>query len=102
MIGEYLTKKENLTHIFVLIDSRLVPQIIDLEFTHRLSGQKRPFSLIFTKSDKATQKEVSAHIKAFFVEMSKFTSIVPHHLVTSSEKRHTTQPLLDLIHEMIV
>ena len=52
MIENYLRKRENLTKIFVLIDSRHSPQKIDLEFLDQLRIWEVPFSLIFTKTDK--------------------------------------------------
>jgi GTP-binding protein len=52
MIANYLSKREALKHIFVLIDSSLPPQMTDLEFLSRLISTKKSYSLIFTKTDK--------------------------------------------------
>src|SRR6476661_1497122 len=65
MIENYLRKRENLAHVFVLIDSRHTPQKIDLEFLDQLRKWQIPFSLIFTKSDKENQRTVSKNVKAF-------------------------------------
>ncbi len=51
-IAEYLEDRPNLQHVFVLIDSRLPPQAIDLEFLEWMTARARPFSLVFTKADK--------------------------------------------------
>lgn len=77
MIVDYLTQRSNLTHIFVLIDVRLSPQQIDLEFVTRLSQQDKPYCLVFTKSDKATQKEVSTNLKAFVTALSTTVKTLP-------------------------
>ena len=77
MIADYLTQRENLTHIFVLIDIRLKPQQIDLEFVNWLSGCHRPYCLVFTKSDKATQKEISTNLKAFVTALNMPTKDLP-------------------------
>jgi GTP-binding protein len=77
MIADYLTKRESLTQIFVLIDIRLKPQQIDIEFVTWLSEQKRPYCLVFTKSDKATQKEISTNLKAFVTALNMPTKDLP-------------------------
>jgi GTP-binding protein len=66
MIENYLRKRENLTMVFVLIDSRHSPQKIDLEFLENLKKWDVPLCLIFTKSDKETQRTVSKNVKDFF------------------------------------
>src|SRR2546423_5353059 len=63
MIENYLRKRENLTNVFVLIDSRHQPQKIDLAFISQLGKWEVPFSLVFTKADKETQKTVSKNVK---------------------------------------
>src|SRR5947209_11372434 len=57
MIQDYLLKRENLVNLFLLIDSRHKPQTIDLEFVNQLGSWRIPFSLVFTKADKTTQRE---------------------------------------------
>jgi GTP-binding protein len=77
MIIDYLTKRPSLTHIFVLIDVRLKPQQIDLEFVTRLSQQDKPYCLVFTKSDKATQKDISTNIKLFITALNMPSQNLP-------------------------
>jgi GTP-binding protein len=100
MIIDYLTKRENLTQIFVLIDIRLKPQQIDLEFVTWLSIQDRPYCLVFTKSDKATQKEISTNLKAFVTELSKTVKTLPGYYITSAVKSGATKEIEDLIDQM--
>src|SRR3954469_383969 len=65
MIENYLRKRDNLETVFVLIDARHSPQKIDLEFLERLRKWNVPFCLVFTKSDKETQRVVSKNVKDF-------------------------------------
>lgn len=51
-ISGYLLERPSLYNTLVLIDSRLPPQKIDLEFVAWLAEIARPFSLVFTKTDK--------------------------------------------------
>jgi GTP-binding protein len=97
MIEEYVRKRENLGVLFVLIDSRHEPQAIDLEFTRRLGEWQVPFALIFTKSDKSTQKEVAANVRAFLDEMRKEWEFLPPHFVTSAVKRTGRKAVLEYI-----
>ena len=100
MIIDYLTKRPSLTQIFVLIDVRLSPQQIDLEFVTWLSTQDRPYCLVFTKSDKATQKEISTNLKSFLTELSKTVKSLPWYFITSAVKAGSTKEIEQLIDEM--
>jgi GTP-binding protein len=100
MIDDYLQKKENLTMIFVLIDSRHAPQAIDISFIERLHQCQRPYTLIFTKSDKSTQKELAANLKLFMIALSQLSIPVPRYFVTTSEKKYTTQEIVQYMMEV--
>ncbi len=52
MTWDYLEERENLLYVFVLIDCRIPPQKIDLEFVYKLGQRGTPFKLVFTKWDK--------------------------------------------------
>ena len=99
MIENYLRKRENLSHIFVLIDSRHSPQKLDLEFIEKLNLWEIPFSLVFTKTDKETQTIVSKNIKTFLTALSKQQQFLPRHFVTSSRKKTGKKKILDFIAE---
>ncbi len=100
MIREYILKRKNLGNLFVLIDSRHGPQQIDLEFINKLGEWKVPFTLIFTKSDKETQKVVSANVKDFLAAMKKVWVELPEYVVTSAEKKLGRTQMLDIIDKM--
>ena len=65
MIQDYFLKRKQLINVFVLIDSRIEPQKIDLEFINFLGENGIPLSIIFTKIDKQKQREVVAYVAAF-------------------------------------
>jgi GTP-binding protein len=99
MIENYLRKRENLVNVFVLIDSRLEPQKIDLEFVNQLGVWEVPFTLIFTKSDKENQRTVSANVKSFLEGMRKTWQFLPQHFVTSAIKKQGRDKILSFIEE---
>jgi GTP-binding protein len=87
MIWNYIEKRENLLTLFVLIDSRHEPQDVDIAFINKLGEKGVPFSIIFTKSDKETQKVVHAHVSAFMNHLKKWWDELPTHFVSSAVKR---------------
>jgi GTP-binding protein len=100
MIENYLRKRENLTNVFVLIDSRHEPQKIDLNFINQLGKWEVPFIIVFTKADKETQKTVSKNVKAFLDAMRSHWQFLPQHFVTSSVKKLGRNKVLEAIEEM--
>lgn len=99
MIENYIRKRENLVSLFVLIDSRLEPQKIDLEFINQLGEWQIPFVLVFTKSDKSTQREAANNVNAFLKDLLQNWEEAPAHFVTSAIKRTGTKQLLQFISE---
>ncbi len=99
MIEQYLRNRENLTQVFVLIDSRHSPQKIDLEFLENLKKWEVPFSLVFTKSDKEKQTVVSKNVKDFLNAMRKTWMFLPQHFVTSATKKRGRDKILAYIDE---
>jgi GTP-binding protein len=100
MIENYLRKRENLTNVFVLIDSRHEPQKIDLAFVNQLGKWEVPFVLLFTKADKETQRVVSKNVKSFLEAMRKDWQFLPQHIVTSSIKKMGRDKILEVIDRM--
>ncbi len=97
MIEGYIRTRENLINIFILIDARHSPQQIDLDFVNKLGEWKVPFAIVFTKSDKETQKVVSANVKAFTEEMKKQWDELPPIFITSAEKHTGKAAILKFI-----
>ncbi len=100
MIENYLRKRENLSMVFVLIDSRHSPQKIDLAFLENLKGWKIPFCLVFTKSDKENQRTVSKNIREFLEAMKKTWQFLPQQFVTSAVKKTGRDKILQHIDEI--
>lgn len=101
MIENYLRKRENLLHVFVLIDARHSPQKIDLEFVNQLGKWEVPFSLVFTKADKENQRTVSMNVKDFLQKMRESWQFLPRHFVTSAVKKLGRDDMLSLIDSLM-
>ena len=83
MIKGYILNRKNLLNTFVLIDSRLKPQKIDIDFMIFLGENGVPFSIIFTKTDKLKQKELSLNVKTYEKELYKYWEELPPYFITS-------------------
>lgn len=99
-IRGYMKNRENLQCVFLLIDSRLPPQKIDLEFANWLGGIPVPFVVVYTKSDKNKAKELNKNIKNFEAAMLESWETMPQQFVTSSEKKTGRHEVLHFIHEL--
>lgn len=99
MIENYIRKRENLLNLFVLIDSRHKPQEIDLQFINQLGEWEIPFTIVFTKADKTTQKEVAAQVKSFLAALGKSWQFLPQSFVSSAVKYRGRKEILQFIEE---
>lgn len=98
-IKKYILKRENLMCMMVLLDSRLPPQAIDLEFMDWLGDKGVPFVMVFTKMDKLSKKQSADNIQLYKDEMEKHWDELPHCFYTSAEKKVGRKELLDFIGE---
>jgi len=96
-ISEYLTRRENLRTTFVLIDSRLEPQAIDLEFLTWLAGTGISFALVFTKADKLKPKPLKENIVTFRQALVDACGVEPPFFTTSSKERAGRSEILGCI-----
>ena len=85
--------------LFVLIDSRHKPQPIDQEFMQWLAEKGIPFVMVFTKSDKISQTQISKNIKYYKTEMLKQWECLPEIFITSSENKNGISEILKFIEE---
>ncbi|MDQ3534257.1 MAG: ribosome biogenesis GTP-binding protein YihA/YsxC [Bacteroidota bacterium] len=99
MIKGYLLRRENLICVFVLIDSRLEPQEIDLDFLKWLGNMEIPFVLVFTKADKQSPNKTQATVAKFRKKMLEEWEEMPQHFITSSEKSTGREEILGFISE---
>jgi GTP-binding protein len=100
MINNYLLNRTNLVSTFILIDSRLEPQKIDLELIRWFGENSLPFVLIFTKSDKLSKAKKQHNIKHYQEVLLDEWEELPLSFVTSSTQKLGQQELLELIGEM--
>lgn len=84
MIGEYFESREGLTNVFILIDSRIEPQKIDLEFINNLGEMGIPLALVFTKTDKQKSNKTHSSIAQFKRELKKNWEEIPICFLTST------------------
>lgn len=101
MISAYLTGRENLATVFVLIDSRHPPQQIDLEFVEWLLAEGVPFALVFSKADKVKAGLLQNHIALFQSAISQWCRVVPSVFSTSVETRGGRRELLAYVGEKL-
>ncbi|MEQ3053494.1 ribosome biogenesis GTP-binding protein YihA/YsxC [Bacteroides finegoldii] len=97
IIEDYILEREQMTNLFLLIDSRLEPQKIDLEFMEWLGENGIPFSIIFTKADKLKAGRLKMNINAYLRELSKQWEELPPYFISSSESRTGRTEILDYI-----
>ena len=100
MIRDYLLKRKNLMNVFVLVDSRLELQKIDLAFINWLGEKRVPFSIVFTKSDKLKKTQIIYSVEAYKKELRKSWEELPPLFITSAEKKIGKEELLNYIEEI--
>ena len=97
IIESYILNREQLTSLFVLIDSRLEPQKIDLEFIEWLGENSVPFGIIFTKADKLGRGRLNDNVKKFLDTLLEQWEELPPHFITSSLDKSGRDDVLDYI-----
>ena len=96
-ITDYFLKRKQLSCAFVLVDIRLEPQNIDLEFMEFLGIKGIPFSIIFTKSDKLREDQAESNIENYKSKMLEVWEEMPNYFITSSLKKKGKEDLLKFI-----
>ena len=100
MIRGYILQREQLVNVFVLVDIRLEPQKIDLEFIEWLGMSSIPFSIVFTKADKLSVPKANASVEAYKRKLMETWEELPPVFLTSSEKRQGRDEVLNYIEEI--
>lgn len=100
MIKTYLESRENLQCVMTLIDSRLEPQKVDLEFIDWLGGKGIPFCIIFTKADKQSKAKTAANVELFKNTLLKNWEELPTCFVTSAEEGTGKEEVLEYIDQI--
>jgi GTP-binding protein len=99
MIKSYLTKRSSLMTVFILVDARIPPQKLDIDFINQTGQSNIPLVILFTKTDKLSKRQVTLSAEAFFKELSKTWEEMPKHFTTSSVSGVGKDELLDYIEE---
>lgn len=100
-ISDYILKRENLLNLFVLIDSRLPAQQIDLDFMEWLGIKGIPFSIVFTKIDKLTSSQLNKNLLAYKKEMLKYWEEMPISFTSSASSKFGKDGILNYIEGII-
>lgn len=100
IIEDYVLEREQLTSLFVLIDSRLEPQAIDLEFITWLGENDVPFGIIFTKADKLGRGGLTGNVRRFLDRLSEEWEELPPYFISSSKDRTGRDNILGYIEKI--
>ncbi|HBF89158.1 MAG TPA: YihA family ribosome biogenesis GTP-binding protein [Bacteroidales bacterium] len=96
---DYILKRENLVCLFVLIDSRIPPQKIDIEFLEWLGVNEIPFVIIFTKVDKISGSQWDKNINEYEEHLFKTWETLPQYIASSSVSNLGKEEILAVIEE---
>tara|TARA_B100000683_G_scaffold102022_1_gene100792 strand:+ start:1006 stop:1599 length:594 start_codon:yes stop_codon:yes gene_type:complete len=101
MTKNFLLKSDKLSLIFILIDIRIDPQKIDINYINYIGKNKLPLNIIFTKSDKISKSSIKESVNSFLNELSKYWSPIPNYFISSSKTGVGRKEILNYIHEII-
>ena len=97
MIREYISGRENLTNLFVVVDIRHEPQQNDLDFISFLGETGTPFSIVFTKADKLTVNKLRENVDVYTNKLKESWEELPKTFITSSVKGIGREEILEYI-----
>ena len=97
IIEDYILERGQMTNLFVLIDVRLEPQKIDLEFIEWLGENGIPFAIIFTKADKLTTNKMRDNVNLYIKKLQEEWEELPPYFISSSEKKIGRNEILDYL-----
>lgn len=97
IIEDYILERPTLVNLFVLVDVRHEPQVIDLEFMEWLGENEVPFSIVFTKADKLSALRLQTNVEEYKNKLKEIWDELPPIFITSSERKQGREELLDYI-----
>ncbi len=97
MIKKYILNRTSMLTLFVLVDMRIAPQQIDLDFIEWLGVSNIPFVITFTKADKLKINQVTTNLSNYKKKLSEAWEEMPQMIVTSSSTEMGRDELLDYI-----
>ena len=101
LINGYILHRQEMTCLFVLIDSRHSPMKVDLDFITMLGENGIPFAIVFTKLDKISNRQWQMNFKAYKERLSEDWEELPPMFATSSDKGIGREEVLDFIEQTI-
>jgi GTP-binding protein len=101
IIEGYLLNRESLRCVFVLIDSRIPPQNLDLAFMEFLGTNQVPFVIVFTKTEANTKSKLAASLENFRNEMLINWEEIPSVFLTSSRTGKGREELLEYMEAVV-
>ena len=100
MISDYMLNRQSLINVFVLVDSRIPPQQIDIDFINFLGTNGIPLTIVYTKTDKQKQHDIAMTVNALKNILSQTWEELPEIIMTSSVTRSGRDKILDRIEEI--
>jgi GTP-binding protein len=97
MTMNYILNRKQLVLLFALIDSRLEPQTIDINFINTLGENQIPFAIVFTKTDKLSKTALNRQLENYKNTLSEMWEELPPIFTTSTETGFGRQEILDYI-----
>ena len=94
---KYLENRTNLICLFTLIDLRISPQRIDIEFMEYCALKQIPFVICFTKADKLKKIEIKNNLEKYKSHLEEKWEFFPEHFITSAVKKNGVNEILDFI-----
>ena len=101
IISDYFLERKTLQQTYLLVDIRLKPQQIDLEFMIWLNKNNIFFKLIFTKSDKLNKTELDKNPKNYLKILQDSIGIQPEYFLSSSKSNYGKNEILNDIENEI-
>ncbi len=99
MIEEYVLKRETISCLFILIDSRLTPQKIDMSFINWVGDKGVPMAIIFTKTDKLSRSDLQKNITLFKKTLNEDWDELPPMIISSAKTKAGKEEVLTCIED---
>lgn len=99
MIRSYILKRKQLQYVFLLIDARIPPQKLDLDFIKFLGENQVPFVIVLTKADKPSSPDLQRNLGMLKAELQRDWEELPLMMLTSAAKGKGRDELLTFIRE---
>lgn len=100
MINDYLKGRDSLMNTYILVDSRLTPQDLDLEFMESMGLNGLPFTIVYTKTDKLNRYQLESNLQTYRDTLLETWESMPPMVLTSATKKRGREELLDHIEEI--